>query len=360
MSTATLADIITKVRKLTGTGNSLQLTDAMIVDYINSFYLYDFPAEFRTLHLKDTYTFNTIQNIDVYAFDFIYYSTLEPPVYIDKRNIGFFTDPSSFNALFLKTQRTEAFTTGDGTTGAYSGTAESTPIIRSVNNNPMVETMTQPTASFSTGSYPAEFTLEPNPARIQNILITANTATSSLHVTDDGDGSLIGDCSAGTIDYATGAIASLTFDSAVPSGTDIEIHYSSSVSAIPQAVLFWQNQLIIRPIPDKSYVVEIVANRRPSQVLLGSVVPGVPVGTGVPELLEWWETLAAGASKKVFEDRQDEDGIQMMDKMLFERYALNETRTYAQIGKQQMKTIFSEGYAGGRAGYLRFGGDNNG
>ena len=76
MSIATLADIITKIRRLTGSGNSLQLTDDQIIDYINRFYLYDFPAEFRSLQLKNTFTINTRENIDSYPFDLEHCSTL--------------------------------------------------------------------------------------------------------------------------------------------------------------------------------------------------------------------------------------------------------------------------------------------
>lgn len=338
MSIATLADIVTKVRKLTGTGNSLQLTDANIIDYINSFYLYDFPAEFRSLHLKQTYTFNTIQNIDTYPFDFEHYETLESPAYIDKRLVTLYTNPYSFYKLFANWQEKEVLDTGDGTTGAYSGTLQSIPIIRSYNNQPIAKSKTLPTATFTTGSYPPSY-VEPNPSRIQNILITANTLTGTMHVTDDGAGNLIGDASAGTIDYTTGIVTGLTFTFNVPSGTDIEINYNPSTNAIPQGILFHQNQLILRPMPDKGYTVEIGAYRRPSQVLLGS--GSSPSTTGVPELLEWWETLAAGAAKKIFEDRQDLDGIGMMDKMLAERYSLNESRTYASLGKQRIETMFS-------------------
>ncbi len=355
MSTATLADIVTKVRRLTGTGNSLQLTDSMIIDYINSFYLYDFPSEFRSLQLKNTFTFNTIQNQDTYMFDFVHYSTLEQPAYINKRVVPFYNNPSNFYTLFFNWQNREVLDIGDGGIGPYAGTAQTIPIVASLNNNPMAETKTPPTAAFGTGSYPVAAAYEePNIARVQNILITANTATSSLRVTDDGNGNLIGNVTAGAINYITGAITNLTFDAAVPDGTDIEIFYNPSNPSIPQAVLFWQNQLTLRPVPDKSYTVEIVAYRRPSQVLLGSVDPDAPTTTGLPELLEWWETLAAGAAKKIFEDRQDEDGILMMDKMLAERYALNETRTYAQLGKQSISTIFSDqlnGFGGSFSGW---------
>jgi hypothetical protein len=312
MSIATLEDIITKVRRLTGTGNSLQLTDEQIIDYINSFYLYDFPAEFRSLQLKNTFTINTIENVDSYPFDFEHYSTLEAPAYVDKRLVPLYNSPWPFYSLFFNWQNREVLDTGDGTTGAYSGTVADAPVIRSVNNNPMADTQTSPTASFNTGTYPAAFS-QPVVGRVQNILISANTATTTLNVTDDGAGNLIGDATAGTINYATGAVAGLQFSAAIPSGNDINISYSPANPSIPQAILFWQNQVTLRPVPDKGYTVEIVAYRQPSEVLLGSD-PTTDM-TGVPELKEWWETIAAGASKKIFEDRQDSDGIMLMDKM---------------------------------------------
>lgn len=358
MSIATLADIITKVRKLTGTGNSLQLTDSNVIDYINSFYLYDFPAEFRSLQLEDKFTINTIQNVDTYPFDYDHYNTVMSPVYVNKKLVPLYTSPWPFYGLFFNWQYREVLDTGDGTTGAYSGTVTNAPVIRSTNNNPIADTQTNPTATYAVGTYPPTFN-EPNPSRSQNILITANTATGTLNVTDDGAGNLIGDATAGTINYATGAVANLTFSAAVPSGTDIHISYNPANANIPQAVLFYQNNIILRPVPDAGYEVEISAYRRPSQIMLGSVNPDSPTTTGVPELLEWWETLAAGAAKKIFEDRQDLDGVAMMDKMLTERYMLNESRTYAQLGQESISTIFSDqlhGFGGGYSGW----GANNG
>ena len=352
---ATLSDIINKVRKLTGSGNSLQITDATIIDYINSFYLYDFPAEFRSLQLKNTFTINTIQNIDTYPFDFDHYSTLEAPANVDKRIVPLYNTPWPFYSLFFNWQTRETFATGDGTAGAYTGTAQDTPIIRSYNNNPMADTQTSSTAVFGTGTYPPTFA-EPNIARVQNIIITANTAAGTLNVTDDGDGNLIGDIAAGTntIDYQTGSI-DVTFSATIPSATDVTISYNPANPAIPQAILFWQNQITLRPVPDQGYLVEIVAYRRPSQALLGS---GDNIDlTGVPEILDWWETLAAGAAKKIYEDRQDMDGVAMMDKMLAERYSLNETRTYAALGKQKIDTIFSDQISGLGGGGFGWGGN---
>ncbi len=324
MSIATLSDIIAKVRKLTGTNNSFQLTDAQIIDYINSFYLYDFPAQFRSLKLQDKLTFNTIRGIDTYAFDDETYTTIQMPCYCAKREIKLFQDPWSFYGVNFNWQQLQNFTQGDGTAGPYSGTLSAVPVIRSVNNNP------------ATVGYPV--------SRVQNILITANQSLgNTLNVTDDGNGNLIGDCLAGgTINYESGAISALTFTGNVPGGSDIQCQYNPVTLSIPLSILFFQNQFTLRPVPDKGYTIELIAYRLPSQAILGSSSTTSPTLSGTPEQLEWWETLAFGASKKVFQDRLDTDGMALMDINLKEAYALNETRTYAQLGKQSSATLFRD------------------
>lgn len=352
MTIATLSDIITKVRRLTGTSNSTQLSDSQIIDYINSFYLYDFPSQFKSLNLKDVFTFNTIRNVNTYPFDNRHYTSIEAPAYIDKRLVSLCSSPYPFYVNYFNWQYREILATGDGTTGNYSGTTNNSPIIRSQNNNPMAATVTNPTSTFATLSYPSSFN-EPNPSRVQNILITGRTASGTAHATDDGNGNIIGDAT-GVIDYETGTVSSLVFTSAIVANTSIDIVYNPSNMNRPNAILFFQNQFTLSPTPDKGYQVSVIAYRTPSQILLGSQNPDSINGDGLPELLEWWETLAAGASKKVFEDRQDEDGIMMMDKMLQERYSLNETRTYANIASQRAQTIYSQQFDG--IGFNIFGG----
>lgn len=427
MSTATLSDIILKVRRLTGAGNAFQLTDAQIIDYINSFYLYDLPAQFRSLKLKDRYTFNTVRGIDVYPFDSEHYTTVEMPCYCMKfiiplyqqpwGNMGFWGSSSNWQFQQNITQGTGfrggvtgtitnvtqanpaqvtsanhglqsgevvaisnvggmtqlngntyivsfvdannftlnvdstgfgAYTAGGTWAAGYVGTLTNIPIIRSVNNNPMVSTPLSSTSVFPAGN-PVSFP-QTNISRVQNILITANSSLGSTqNVTDDGDGNLIGD-GVGTINYETGQI-SLLFNNNVPQGQNIQVMYSPTVMSRPLSILFFQNQFTLRPVPDQGYTMELIAYRQPSQALLGTEDPNNPVLTGVPELREWWELLAAGASKKFFEDQSDASSIQMMDKMLFERYAVVEARTYAQIGsKQRIGTIYADqmnnGYGG--------------
>lgn len=321
MSIGTLADIQTKVRRLTGAGNSLQLTNAMINDYVNSFYQYDFPAQFRSLKLQDKYTFNTVQGIDTYAFNSEAYSTVSMPCYCSKREIQLFQDPWSFYGVNFNWQNIENDATGNGGMGPYLFTVQAAPMIRSINNDP------------TNINYPA--------GRVQNILITANTATGTVNVTDDGNGNLIGNVTTtpgtNTINYMTGAV-SVEFIQAIPQGNQIQIQYNSCNEAMPLSIMFYQNQFTLRPVPDQGYTIELTAYRLPTQALENAN----PSGSGTPEMIEWWETLAFGSAKKFYEDRMDPDGVALMDKGLKERYMLNESRTYAQLATNRVKTIYAD------------------
>lgn len=355
MSIGTLQDIIVKIRKLTGSASDYQLTDAQIIDYIDSFYLYDFPAQFRSLKLQDKYVFNTQRGIDTYPFDWEHYTTIQQPVYCAKREIALYYNQWNFFGAWFNWQYQQNFALGDGTTGPYSGTTSSNPIIRSYNNNPSVESPLFTTASGVSHqpTYP-----QTNIGRAMNILITANRAYGqTLNVTDDGNGSLIGDCSSGSIDYETGVVSNLVFTQTIPGNNTITIMYNPANMAMPESILFFQNQFTLRPVPDKGYTIELVAYRQPSQAILGTTNPSAPNYAGTPELLEWWECLAFGAAKKIYEDRLDSDGVALMDKSLDERYQVAYTRTYAELGKQRMPTIFADQLANNYGGsYGWFGG----
>jgi len=341
MTVGLLSDIIEKVRNVSASGNSDQVSDEKIVKYLNSYYLYDFPDDLRLLKLKDTYVFNTIQGVDVYPFDFDSWSTIEGPAYVSKEQVTIYQDVKSYNNWTAYTQSNESFATGDGTEGPYSGNTISYPIRRSVWNNPMVDTQTAGVASFPTG-YPPTFN-ESNISRIQNILITSNTATSTQNVTDDGDGNLIGDCAAGgTIDYFTGAISGLTFDNPVPSGNDIWVQYVQTTFARPTSIFFYQNQFILNSVPDQGYTVEVQAYREPSKALMGTTSTTAFDLNGRPEEFGWWELLAFGTAKKLYQDRLDMDGVQMMQVFIDEQVSQARTKTYGQLASRSINTMFRD------------------
>lgn len=425
----TLANAVTKTRKLTGSSNSFQITDAYIVQQMHSFYAYDLPAKFRSLKLQDVYTFTTNVGQEVYPFNSELYTTVGPTASCSKRELRWFDSPRSFYANNYNWQQFTNFATGDGTTGSqteaitnitnasngvvtsanhglvsgtsvilnnvggmtevngvayiitvinsnsfslnvdtsaygvytsggdwysspYNGFTTAFPLVPSVNNDP--GTQTNRNLYFTQG-------------RVQNVLITANVIGENgigrtQNVTDDGQGNLIqifqtsnnGNQEYGwtyyrqyasatptvagnaTINYQTGEIIGLTFAEAIPEGTPIQIQYNPKQFSIPLAILFYQNQFTLAPVPDAGYTVEITCYRQPIQALLAADM------SGNPELSEWWEILAVGASKKIFEERLDSDGVIFIDKMLKERYDIIETRTYAQIGQESIQTIYSD------------------
>lgn len=348
----TLADAITKTRKLTGSSNSFQVTDEYIVQQMQSFYLYDLPAKFRSLKLKDIYTFTTNIGQDVYPFNSELYITVNQPCYCAKREIKLFTDPWNFYGVNYNWQQQTNFSVGNGTRGPYSGFTNARPFVASVNNDP--GSQSNPNLYFPQ-------------SRVQNILITANVVDANgvgntQNVTDDGQGNLIqifqtsnntnqkfgwtyyrkyaavdpNVSGTATINYQTGEISGLYFDEIIEEGTPIQIQYNPKKLSIPLAIMNYQNQLTLAPVPDAGYTIELTCYRQPIQALLASNL------TGNPELSEWWEILSVGAAKKIYEERLDSEGVMFIDKMLKERYDIIETRTYAQIGQQRIRTIYTD------------------
>lgn len=348
----TLANAVTKTRKLTGSSNSFQVTDTYIVQQMHSFYSYDLPAKFRSLKLKDLYTFTTNVGQDVYPFNSELYITVNQPCYCAKREIRFFTDPWNFYGVNYNWQQFTNFDSGDNSTGPYSGFTTAAPLIASFNNDPGPQD--NPSLYFPQG-------------RVQNILITANVIGANgvgqtQTVTDDGQGNLIQifqtsnstnkeygwtyyrqyasstpDTSGNaTINYQTGEITGLIFNQAIPDGTPIQIQYNPKQFSIPLSIMFFQNQFTLAPVPDAGYTIELTCYRQPIQALIAADM------AGNPELSEWWEILAVGAAKKIFEERLDSDGVIFIDKMLKERYDIIETRTCAQIGQQRINTIYTD------------------
>lgn len=348
----TLANAVTKTRKLTGSSNSFQVTDTYIVQQMHSFYAYDLPAKFRSLKLKDLYTFTTNIGQDVYPFNSELYITVDQPCYCAKRELRLFNDPWNFYGVNYNWQQFTNFASGDGTTGPYSGFTTASPLIGSVNNDP--------------GPLNAQNLFFPA-GRVQNILITANIIGTNgvgqtQNVTDDGLGNLIQISQtsnstnqeyawtyyrqyasatptipgSATINYQTGEITGLVFEEPIPEGTPIQIQYNPKQLSIPLSIMFYQNQFTLAPVPDAGYTIELTCYRQPVQALIAADM------AGNPELSEWWEILAVGASKKIFEERLDSDGVIFIDKMLKERYDIIETRTYAQIGQQRINTIYTD------------------
>ena len=314
-----LASIRTKVRRLTRSPSASQLTNANIDEYINNFILYDFPEHLRLFSLKTTKSFFTDPYIDTYytnttnEHDPLYnfenkVINVSPPVYVAGKETEFFQSFELFHRSYPKNQSVQdTGATGDGITTSFSGTLSSYPVLQN-------EVAFTSVDADSVG------------IKIIDVPRTSGVIGDLFDPDVDPTGT-----SQGTINYATGAY-SFTFSAVPASGEIIYSHTVPYSEAVPTSVLYYDNQITLRPVPDKSYEVEITVDVRPTELLDQA---------DTPELGQWWQYIAYGASKKVFEDRMDTESIQQIMPEFKEQQRLALRRTIVQNSNNRTATIYA-------------------
>lgn len=280
MSGWTLADIRTKVRNITGSPSTDQISDSDLNDYINNYYVFTMPFELKEQITNQFLEFKTTPGTDVYAFPGGYF-TDQPGAYADGFPLVFYQDPDIFFQDWPQQYAVDNIATGDGSTTAFSGGLQNPPII------------------------------------IGTLFITADDPTGAQQlVQDQGDGTLTGD-GTGTINYLTGAY-SVTFNSAPASSAVIYAKYQGYASNRPQGVLFFNNEFTLRPVPDQAY-----------QILMQGYIKPVTLtnDSDTPLQAEWGPLIAYGASVEIFSDRGDVDNVDRYFPIFkrFENVALGRT-----------------------------------
>lgn len=333
-----LADIRTKVRKITGRPSTTQISDADLDDYINTYYRFDFPQELKLESLRINWEFNVRPNIAVYDFPRNTYLDNMPPVFI--AGYQSFMTQSRQNFFRVNPQLNflqQSVATGNGTAGVYTGTCSSLPVMPGYKPNPP-------------GAY-SDSTVAGNDIAASdlkwNVLISTSgtpdpTSGIAPDVTliDDGQGNLFdpSDTSTdpagarGSINYITGAL-SFTFINTIPSGNAINIQYIPYTASRPQSVMFFEDQLIFWPVPDQAYTVSLEVFKYPS-ALSGD--------TTDPQLQEWWQLLAYGASEKIFADNADFENLTKFRPLLEEQLRKVLRRTLVQQSTERTSTIYTE------------------
>jgi hypothetical protein len=114
--------------------------------------------------------------------------------------------------------------------------------------------------------------------------------------------------SIGSVNYVTGDF-SINFPVAIDPSIQMTVWVSQYQTGRPYSLLFWNNELTIRPVPSECYKIEVEAYQTPIQFLST---------TDVPILNQWWQLLALGSGIKILEDRQDMEGVQNLS-VLFDR-----------------------------------------
>lgn len=331
-----LGDIISKIRRLTKSPSVNQITDEQIIQYVNTYYLYDFPVELRLKNTLSNFTFTTIPYQDTYKIPTDSIITVEPPVFIGGAQSYFTQSQSSFYMLYPRKALPEnGLAYGNGTVGPYTFTLTNAPVLQ---NNVVVF------AEDSTGGTATA------------VDIPINTSTGAL--------SGLSIQAASTINYITGTV-SILFNNVIPSGNPINCQVVPYNPSRPVAMMFYADTLHLRPVPDAAYLVSVQAYINPIACLLGqSFNPptlggtndtnypsppnaiNIPVGfvnaTDTTQLKQWWQLIAWGAAMKIWEDRGDIESIQRYMPLFDNQKRLVLRRTLVEMANERVATIYTE------------------
>jgi len=315
----TLADIRTKVRRLTGRPSAQQITDAQINDYVNTFYLYDMPENLRLVSLTTNFEFMTEPNVDTYdmasiqvtvpsgtanAVD-VYYN-VHPPAYAAGYRMQFSQDQTLFYSAWPKLADIMTTITGNNTTGPYAFTITPVPIYQN---------------SVSIGA------VDNTGATVQLVDVPVSTTTGTWQVINTTT------AVTGSINYVTG-VGTVTFANAIPTGNEITISSVPYVRGRPSSMLFFDNKIVLRQCPDRPYLISLQANKLPTALLADG---------SSPALKQWWQYLAYGAAKKIFQDSQDPDGEAAIARGYSEQERNVLRRTISQYRDKRTATIYTDG-----------------
>jgi hypothetical protein len=372
MSTWDLNRLRYAIRKITGKYDTNQLPDssvgennisnpAGIDDYINDFYLYDMPEHFRTLKLRNFYTFTTIPNCGTYAVPENIYEIYDP-IYIDNYQFKWYQYPSEFYQVWPELNFIDRnLFTPNGISRAYTFTLSQTP----VQQGTVVIGLTPNIDGQSPGALETFTDLDqPIPLDIPQQQYFNNPGI----LTGNQGGT-------GTIDYLTG-VCSITYASLTgpPSGTTSSCHYHPYVASRSRDILFWNQNLYLRPIPNDTYFVKVMAYMMPTTVMNAAtnatVRPSLNVvgnndvdvqgfngasgslSTDLPQFNEWWQLIAYGAALKIFVEDGEFTEYERYKMLFEEQKLLAQRKTLRQLAHQRIPTVYSSLGNGARSDTL--------
>lgn len=345
MADSSLQAIRNKVRLLTRSPSTNQLSDTTLDQYINTFVQYDFPAHLRLISDRVQFTFYCNPFQDVYVTDTslpttdpLYnfqnrYMTMDSPIYIAGYQALFSQSRTQFFGIYPMVRSIQSIgAVGDGVTTSFSGYVlqqgqpqpstfnQVTPILQ---NNVLFDSIDVNGNGLALIDLPID--------NITGLLVVPGTVISS-----------------GSINYITGQFT-IDFATAPADGAPINSQTVPYQPSLPQALLFYENKFTLRPVPDQPYAINMEVYQRPIELLT----------TGQsPQLEQWWQYIAYGAAKKIFEDRMDLDSVALIMPEFKKQEMLVQRTTIVQQTSQRASTIYTDNVASGYGSGWYYGGGN--
>jgi hypothetical protein len=339
----TLTAIRQKVRRITRSPSLASLSDDDLDQYINTFVVYDFPEQLRTFNLRKAFTFvcNPFQSeyrtddqlpVVNQLFDFQNrYVSVHPPLYIAGYQGQLSQSREQFFGLYPIFNSIQTIgVMGDGATMTFTGTINSSQTIPG--NLTQLIALLQGQVMFDSIGTNGE-----GLAMVDAPVIDAGTGFN----TNNGNLYIPGNLPAipptvvlpnNTINYVTG-VFTVTFPTAPADQAPINSQTSPQALSIPRSMLYHNNTITIRPVPDQPYRINFEVYANPTALLDADESPS---------LNEWWQYIAYGASKKIFEDRMDSESVQQIMPEFEQQRLLCNRRTIVQNANTRAATIYSQ------------------
>lgn len=326
------------VRRMTARYTPSQMTDAQIDKYINLFYTLHFPEEFKNIKLIKPYVFLTTPNVDTYPFPYEENPTnpvtgtqaaaspgnvqISPPVYCQGYILRYYQDKTTFYNRWPKLTVNQQINTGGNNAGdPYTGTIPSFPFLRAqldifgnVTEAAVIISamVNNPNSGNSAFTYSCSDVPQPN-SNIGNLV--------------DDQGNVVGD-----VNYLTGAYTFTPNIGVIPADATIYASVIPYQASRPTDVIFYNQQITFRPVPQQVYQVEFQVSQQPTQLIQDNAAP---------ELDEWYLFICAGAAKLIYTDFPDPDGLAYLMPIWQEQLQIAQRRTLRQMSSQRAATIFS-------------------
>ncbi len=347
-----------KVRRLTVSASENALTSAEVQRSVNLFYNNDFPYAIKIDQQRSVYKFMTIPNVDRYPVDVNNLQGFRAPVYFQGVQGNFFKNRDQLYNLFPRYPTQFQPISGDGVTTSFSFTL--------FGNN--VNPFPQPNFGIlSTQVVIGGIDINGDPIRIiddgganvngfgigsnsttgQLLFINQNTVGNNVYLDPSNNQqpaipplsplpspsppSPLTNQYCGTVNYVTTQF-SITFPIPPAAGTMINVWAATYQVGRPYNLLFWNNELTIRPVPDNVYLVEVEAYQTPSQFMNTQENP---------ILNQWAQYIAYGTALEILRDRQDVEGVEnLMEGFKRQEALVLERQAVEEIGQSNI-TLFN-------------------
>lgn len=394
-----LSDIITYVRRLIKSPSDAQITDSLIIDYINRFWIMDVDARMELFDLKTSYQFLTQPGVDRYNMPlysiqnepagpisfYPVYQGFKGPCFVNGIETSFHTQRETFDNIWPNyTQTLVQAGTGDGSSGPYTlnlpfvsqfsntvnfpytsgiirghvdmagiiatGTNQDPPLAISAGNINYITqipvTSVQPAVYFtSTSSTGANIVLCDSGEFLSTnvncgLLMNPGPAPfGNTAITQPGGN--IYTATQNTINYITGVAQDVYFPTVIPDGMPINASCVFFELGLPRSILYYNNTLTLRAPPNTQYVVNLTAYLTPAAFLSTSQAV---------QFSYMSEYISRGAARKILSDTGDWEQFDRYEPLFREQENLVHIRSQRQWTATRTQTIYSQGTNQGSSG----------